>query len=144
MKSLDTNILLYALNRDCPEHAICAEVVRKALAESDSWVIADQVWFELYRLLRNPNVLSKPLDARRAAEAIEWYRTKSGLQNCAWECGNMTELSETWKENGFPVRRVFDLVLAVTLRNNGVDEFYTRNVAEFSDRGFRRLINPLE
>jgi predicted nucleic acid-binding protein len=118
--------------------------VRKALSEPDSWVIADQVWFELYRLLRNPNVLSKPLDARRAAEAIDWYRNKSGWRKCSWECKHMSELSEAWKEKDFPARRVFDLVLAVTLRENGVDELYTRNIADFTDRGFRRLINPLE
>jgi hypothetical protein len=35
-------------------------------------------------------------------------------------------------------------VLAVTLRSNGVDEFYTRNIADFRDAGFKHLINPID
>ena len=77
MKSLDTNILLYSINSDCPEHTICKQLVNKALIEKDQWIVADQVFFELYRLLRNPVVLQKPLTASEAADTINWYREKS-------------------------------------------------------------------
>ena len=40
--------------------------------------------------------------------------------------------------------RFHDLVLAVTLRANGVDEFYTRNVADFRDAGFTGLVNAID
>lgn len=43
----------------------------------------------------------------------------------------------------FPRRRTYDLVLGVTLRNNGVTEFYTRNVADFREAGFERIVNPI-
>ena len=71
MKSLDTNILLYSINTDCSEHAICRQLVDKALSEKDSWIVADQVWFELYRLLRNSVVLQNPLTASQAAKTID-------------------------------------------------------------------------
>ena len=76
MNSIDTSVLLYAINRDCPEHGAAIGLVRRALAEPSSWIVADQVWFELYRLLRNPSVLSAPLSAADAAETIEWYRAR--------------------------------------------------------------------
>jgi predicted nucleic acid-binding protein len=44
----------------------------------------------------------------------------------------------------FPRRRTYDQVLAVTLRSNGVSEFYTRNVLDFRDAGFTRVINPID
>lgn len=44
----------------------------------------------------------------------------------------------------FPRRRTYDLVLAVTLRSNGVTEFYTSNVTDFRDAGFTRLVNPID
>ncbi|MDP3176585.1 MAG: hypothetical protein Q8M76_01695, partial [Spirochaetaceae bacterium] len=105
MKSLDTNILLYAINKDCREHAMCASLVRQALGEPESWIIADQVWFELYRLLRNPAVLPHHLGAGDAAAAVHWYRNKSGWLHCAWETGMMEQLEGVWKDSSFAARR---------------------------------------
>lgn len=51
MKSLDTNMLLYAINVDCAEHEPARDLVDRALSESDEWIVADQVYFELYGLL---------------------------------------------------------------------------------------------
>jgi predicted nucleic acid-binding protein len=49
LKSLDTNILLYAINADCAEHKNCSALVRTSIEEPGEWIVADQVWFELYR-----------------------------------------------------------------------------------------------
>jgi predicted nucleic acid-binding protein len=71
VKSLDTSILLYALNADCEEHARARKLVESALSEPDRWIVADQVYLELYRLLRNPAVLATPLSSADAAQTIE-------------------------------------------------------------------------
>ena len=119
MNSIDTSVLLYAINRDCPEHGAAIGLVRRALAEPSSWIVADQVWFELYRLLRNPSVLSAPLSAADAAETIEWYRGRSG-----------------WL--------TFDAVLAATLKAHGVRTLYTRNSRDFRTMGLFEVSDPIE
>lgn len=144
MKSLDTNVLLYALNADCPEHEACAALLRAALAAPESWIVADQVWFELYRLLRNPAVVRRPLGAKDAASAVAWYRDKSGWQHCHWNSSMMGDLSRAWGDPLFPARRVFDLVLAITLKSVGVKDLYTRNVKDFATLGFFAVSDPLE
>ena len=144
MKSLDTNIFLYSINSDCPEHVLCRQLIDKALNEKDSWIIADQVWFELYRLLRNPIVLQHPLTASKAAETIEWYREKSGWLKCAWEPDMMKELNLLWEEESFAARRSFDAILAITLKAHGVKDFYTRNNKDFDSFNFFTVINPLK
>ena len=143
MKSLDTNILLYAINRDCAEYQVCREVVDQALAEPDSWIVADQVWFELYRLLRNPAILQKPLTSEQAVACSQWYRESSGWLQCAWEPALMKELYPFWKNSAFPPRNIFDLKLAITLKSHGVKGFYTRNTKDFTDLDFFTLYNPL-
>lgn len=143
MKSLDTNILLYSINTDCSEHTICKKLVDKALNEKDSWIVADQVWFELYRLLRNPVVLQNPLDAAQAAGTINWYREKSGWLKCAWEPDMMKELNSIWNEKFFSAKKSFDAVLGVTLKAHGVKDFYTRNIKDFENFNFFSVINPL-
>ena len=143
MKSLDTNILLYSINSDCPEYLLCRQLVDKALNEKESWIIADQVWFELYRLLRNPVVLQNPLTATQAAETINWYREKSGWLKCAWEPDMMKELYPIWNKEYFSAKKSFDAVLAVSLKAHGVKDFYTRNIKDFENFNFFSVINPL-
>jgi toxin-antitoxin system PIN domain toxin len=144
VKSLDTNILLYALNADCAEHTRARMLVESTLSEPDRWIVADQVYFELYRLLRNPSVLSAPLSASDAAHTIEWYRSRSGWLHCAYDAGLMERVTSAWAVESFEARATFDLVLAVTLAANGVREFYTRNADDFVPFGLFTVRNPIE
>jgi predicted nucleic acid-binding protein len=143
LQSMDTNILLYAINADCPEHTVCADFVKTALDRGDEWIVADQVWFELYRLLRNPIVLSKPLSSGEAADTVAWYRNTTGWQHCAWEPRMMAMLASRWALDSFPVRRSFDLILAITLKEHGIEVFHTRNTKDFEGLNYFRVVNPL-
>ena len=144
MNSLDTNILFYSLNEDCPEHAACQALVGKALVSPHEWIVADQAWFELYRLLRNRQILSQPLSASEAAEKVDWFRRHSGWARCAWEPFLREKLKPLWAAESFPARRTFDLILALTLKTQGVTEFFTRNTRDFEGYGFFTVTNPLE
>ena len=144
MNSLDTNVLLYATNRDCPEHERAHTLISHALVEAGSWIVADQVWFELYRLLRNPAVLGQPLSAKAAAETIQWYQDKSGWLRCAWEPGMMGDLESLWNRDSFSGRNTFDAVLAVTLKGHGVTKLFTRNANDFDAFGFFQVEDPID
>ena len=74
MKSLDTNILVHALDTASPHHAACFPLYESLLRDRNTWVLADQVFFELYRLLRNPAVFRHPLTASQATRTIERIR----------------------------------------------------------------------
>ena len=115
----------------------------EALKERDSWIIADQLWFELYRLLRNPVVLEKPLSAAEASSTVKWYRESTDWLQCSWEPDLMTDIYDIWSKDDFAARKCFDARLALTLKNHGVTEFYTRNTDDFKSLGFFKVINPL-
>lgn len=144
MNSLDTNLLLYAANEDCEEYSKAGALVRQALDHPAEWIIADQVYFELYRLLRNPIVLEHPLSAAQAWQIVDFYRHQSGWMHCCYEASFMTEIAELLKRNEFPPRRTFDSVLAITLKKHGVDTFYTRNTRDFEAFQWFALIDPLD
>ena len=144
MNSIDTNILFYATNLDCREHEASRLFIDRALREGESWIIADQVWVELYRLLRNSSVLEKPLSAEQAAGTVSWYREKTRWLRCAWEPSMMSGLETLWNRLDFPAGRIFDAVLAVTLKNHGVKRFYTRNTKDFNGFGFFEVVDPLD
>ncbi len=144
MVSLDTNILYYATNADCAEHGQAVKIYLKMLDSASSWIIADQVLMEYYKLIRNPVVLENPLSAPEAFERVDVIRNRYGCLHCSFESQHWSTVVEWLKRPGFPHTRVFDLVLAVTLRANGVESFYTRNVRDFEPFGFFEVIDPIE
>lgn len=144
MKSLDTNILLYAADEDCPEHDAAIRLVTEALHSPAEWMLSDQVLFEMYAGLRHRGVFAKPLSAAEAARRVAFLRDESGFSFCCYELRSWPMIHAGLSSPAFPRQRTYDLVLAVTLRSNGVTEFYTRNVADFRDAGFEQLINPID
>ena len=142
--SLDTNILLYATNEDAPEHEVCKDFFRQIIEDPAEWVIADQVYLELYRPLRNPRVMSNPLSAKPAAKHVAILRYEMGISHCGYA-------SECWKglirrlgADDFPYKRTPDAVLAAALLSYGVKIFYTRNTKDFEASGFESVINPVD
>lgn len=144
MKSLDTNILLYAADEDCREHAAAMLLLEGALAAPRDWMLADQVLFEFYAGLRNPRVFARPLSAGEAVKRVGFLREQSGFSFCCHELQSWPAIRENLAMRSFPRHRTYDLVLAVSLRRAGVDTFYTRNVGNFKNAGFRAVINPID
>lgn len=142
MIAFDTNILLYALNADCPEHAAARSFLEEC-AERDDVVVAELVLVELYVLLRNPAVVTSPRSAQAAAAACQVFR-----QNPRWALvENAPVMSDVWRFAARPRvarRRVFDARLALTLRHHGVTELATDNIRDFEDFGFGRVFSPIE
>jgi len=142
--SLDTNILLYAANEDAPEHGICKDFLQKVIENPVDWVIADQVYIELYRALRSPKVMSHPLSAVEAAGHVSLLRGGMGVMHCGYTTECWDRLLGHLQAEDFPYRRTHDAVLAATLLSHGVRTFYTRNTKDFVSSGFDRVTNPVD
>lgn len=141
MISLDTNVLLYALNRDCKEHERARTFLQWCSDRSDV-AIAELVLLELYVLLRNPAVVSRPLDAAGAVAACKPFRAHP-----RWALiENAPVMERVWEVAADPEgsrRRVFDARIAFTLLHHGVRELATCNVKDFAGLGFDRVFDPL-
>jgi toxin-antitoxin system PIN domain toxin len=139
--SIDTNILLYAQNQDCPEHDAAAAFLVERAGRTNV-AICELVLMELYQLLRNPAVVTRPLDGPEAAEVCQTFR-----RNPRWALiENAPVMNDVWglaARSGIARRRLFDARLALTLRHHGVDEFVTRNVNDFNDFGFSHVWDPI-
>ncbi len=143
MNSLDTHILVYAFNSSCTEHVRARTVLESLVAHPDDWIVADQVLIEFYRAIRNPSILAHPLSAADAYLRVAFVE-QSGCARCGWDHDLWKLLRVDMAQKSFPSRRVFDRALAHTLRAQGVDRFYTRNVRDFADAGFAEVLNPID
>lgn len=144
MKSLDTNILVHALDTASPYHTACYPIYESLLRGRNTWIVADQMLFELYRLLRNPVVFHSPLTASQATRIVERIRDGGAAMHCAYEARLWPKVMELLRR--FPNRKgilVFDAALAVTLHSKGVKTFYTRNTRDFRGFGIFDVIDPV-
>lgn len=147
MISFDTNLLLYSLNRDCPEHTAARAFFDSLPVAPGAVAICELVLIELYVLLRNPVVLKQPLDAADAASLVQTFRQHPTWRLIDYPGASSTVMDEVWHMAAQPHlgrRVVFDARLALTLRHHGVTEFATRNESYFASFGFARVFNPLE
>jgi toxin-antitoxin system PIN domain toxin len=144
MNSLDTNILIYAVNSDCVEHISAKQIYEAMLDRPHEWILSDQVLFEFYRGLRNPKILERPLNHQQAMKQIEFLRENSGVQHCAYETAFWGSFTQEFSKVQPKASHIFDQVLAVTLRQHGVETFYTRNTTDYSTAGFKFLVNPID
>jgi len=139
VKSCDTNILLYYVNRSCPEHAAAARYLEQNRDRED-FALCELVLVELYVLLRSPAVLANPLAAGPALDLVRRFRAHPRWAVVDYP-GNL--MDSTWKmaaAPNFPRRGIFDARLACTLRHHGVREFATRNTKRFEPFGFDRPV----
>jgi toxin-antitoxin system PIN domain toxin len=142
MMSCDTNILVYALHRQSPEHATASAFIRDHL-QDDSFAISEHVLAELYNLLRNPSVFTSEGSAKDATEIIQYFRG-----NPYWTVlrGDADIWNQVWRaaaQPDFPRRAVFDARLAFSLAADGVTRFATRNTKDFARFNVFDVFDPI-
>jgi toxin-antitoxin system PIN domain toxin len=146
MISFDTNLLLYSLNKDCPEYGAARTFFDSLPGTPGEVAVCELVLIELYVLLRNPAVLKQPLDAADAAAIVQTFRQHPTWRLIDYPGASSTVMDEVWRIAAQPNvgrRVVFDARLALTFRHHGVTEFATRNDSHFASFGFTRVFNPL-
>lgn len=118
-------------------------MIDQAQRDGENWILSDQVLFEYYRLVRNPRVLELPLSAPEAASFIEYFRNSLGVRYCAYEPRHLGAVLTRARAGDFLARRVYDLVLAETLKHHGVRRLYTHNPKDFEDLGCFEVVDPI-
>jgi len=145
MLSLDTNILFYALNTDAPLHAQAVAFL-ESLQADDSVALCELMLAELYRLLRNPVVLSHPLSAPEAVEIIQQFRRHPRWKVIGFPMESQSLHDHLWAlaaQPDFAYRRLYDARLALLLLQQGVTRFATVNTKDFVQMGFEQVWDPL-
>ena len=143
MKSIDTNLLVHALDHSSHLHGKAFPIYERLFSERQSWIIADQTLFELFRALRNPSVFHHPLSVGQATRVVEQIRDQGAAAHCAYDAKLWPQVMDLLRR--FPDRKgilVFDATIAVTLHARGVTTFYTRNIKDFRLFGLFDVVDP--
>jgi uncharacterized protein len=57
---VDTNVLVYALDADAPQHAAARALLDAARDEGATLFVTSQILYEFYSILTNPRRVPKP------------------------------------------------------------------------------------
>jgi predicted nucleic acid-binding protein len=111
---VDTNVLVYALDADAPQH----EAVEAAREASTTLFVNSQILCEFYSVVTNPRRVSKPRSAADAVAAI------SGLLGFLHVLPVPARAVDVWLDllRRHPVTGgdVFDLQIVATMQANGI------------------------
>ena len=143
--AIDTNLLVYAHNRNSPFHESAKNFIETVMNERDengnlSVCIPAQVFIEFISVVTS-NKLKTPLSISQATAIVQDY-LDAGITILTQKdsyLDNAIELLEQVTSR----KRVFDVAIAAILKDNQVSGIYTVNVEDFEGFTFLEAINPL-
>lgn len=146
MYALDTNILVYAHNTESPLHSLAKAFVNHVMNERDaegklSVCIPTQVLIEFLNVI-TWHRLEAPLSLSDATQIVQDY-LDTGVTILYPQPTQLDTLLSLLK--GVTTRKkIFDIALAATLKDNAVVNLYTVNTKDFKEFVFLNIENPLK
>lgn len=139
---LDTNVLVYALNADAPQHADSRAIVEAGFARKLPVALLPQVLVEAYAVLTDARRVERPLAPREAWSEIQ--ALQAGLPVFDLPVKVLDSLSELISE-GEPIgQEIFDVLLVAQMRAHGIATICTYNTEDFERFAGIRAETPEE
>ncbi len=140
---LDTNVLVYAADRSCPENATCSAVVESARRSPIPWYLTWGIVYEFLRVATHPRVFRTPWTTDDAWRFVDALLAAPGA-------GVLTATSRHAAVAGHTLREVpglrgnilHDAHTAILMREHGISRIYTRDT-DFHRFPFLQVIDPL-
>jgi predicted nucleic acid-binding protein len=139
---IDTNILVYANNKDSEFHSVCKSIVKKAINGDIQAAVAVQNLIELYAVLTDKRRVENPLSPIKAKELIEFYKD-SDIRIIAPSPLTIATIAKLIEKHSPKSQSVFDYLLVATMLDNGINVIYTANSEHFKHFDSITVINPL-
>jgi toxin-antitoxin system PIN domain toxin len=139
---VDTNVLIYAANRDSDFHEPCREAIEQCRARASPWYMSWPICYEFLRVSTHPKILPSPWSLGEAWRFLETL-LDSPTAGVLLPTNRHTELlSEVIAE--VPHLRgniLHDAHTAVLMREHGIKQIYTRD-SDFHRFPFLTVLDP--
>jgi toxin-antitoxin system PIN domain toxin len=140
---VDTNVLIYAADRDAADHAACRELVERFRSQKEPWYLTWGIVYEFLRVTTHPAIFRRPFSSRDAWSFLDSVLASPGLGMLTETERHLHVTREVFAElPGLAGNIVFDVHTAVLMRENGVRSIYT-NDGDFNRFPFVDVIDPV-
>jgi predicted nucleic acid-binding protein len=127
---VDTNVLVYALDGDAPQHAAARAVLDAAREASATLYVTPQILCEFYSTVTNARRVPKPSSPADAIAVIADLLTV--LHVLPIPAHMIEGLLDLLRRRPVTGADVFDLQIIATMQASGLRTIYTFNVADFA------------
>jgi uncharacterized protein len=134
---LDTNVLVYALNADSPQHADCRRVVDLSTAGALPAVLLPQILVECYAVVTSPRRIPRALTPQQAWAALRMLARALDVRPPAATL--LDDLDLLMTQHPRRGRDIFDLAIVAQMLDHGIRAICTCNVSDFGVAGIRAL-----
>lgn len=143
MFAVDTNVLLYAADRDAEQHTVCRRSLEEWRNQPSPWFLTWSICYEFIRVSTHPRVFQRPWTAGAARDFLDAIMVSPGLTILTPTDRHSAVLRKTLEE--LPDLRgnvIHDLHTAVLMREHGVSRIVTRD-NDFHRFPFLTVVDPL-
>jgi predicted nucleic acid-binding protein len=137
---VDTNVLVYALDADAPQHAAARALLEMAREASITLFTTSQILCEFYSIVTNPRRVSKPRSAADALTAIS--SLLAFLHVLPVPAHTVDGWMDLLRRHPVTGSDVFDLQIVATMQANGMQRIYTFNTADFEPFTELSVVTP--
>lgn len=140
---VDTNVLIYAADRDSPEHAKCRELVKQWRSQASPWYVTWGIVYEFLRVATHPKVFRKPFLLSDAWQFLSALFASPSLRVLAETDRHRHVANEVFTEvPDIAGNLVFDAHTAILMRENGIKTIYTRDT-DYNRFPFLDVFDPI-
>lgn len=140
---VDTNILLYAANRDCPEHATARSVLGRLYSEGTPWCLSWGILYEFMRVATHRAVFPSPLTAGQASGFLAPFLDSELVTVLAPTDRHRSVLSRILEKRPSASGNLFhDIHTAALMQEHGVEEILTSDT-DFLQFDFLKVTDPV-
>jgi predicted nucleic acid-binding protein len=126
---VDTNVLVYALDADAPQHAAARALLETARETGAALFVSPQILCEFYSIVTNPRRVPRPRSPTDAVSVIAGMLPF--LHVLPVPAHTVEGLLDLLRRHPVTGGDVFDLQIVATMQANGVPRIYTFNTADF-------------
>ena len=140
---IDTNVLLYSVNRRAREHEACRQLVERHRTDPLPWAVTWTILYEFLRVSTHPRVFEHPLSSKMAWSCVDSLLASPSLQVLVGGPRHREVARRTFAE--LPDLRgnlVHDAHTAILMREHGVRTIYTRDT-DFHRFPFLEVVDPM-
>lgn len=139
---LDTNVLVYAINPESPNHAPSAQVLHDALTGRIQASIAHQSIHEFYSVVTNKKKVQSPLTPGQAHMVATLLLQTPRVEKLAQDQSTTQLALALADEHGVSGPPFFDCLLAATAKQHNIGTIVTENTKDFSLYTFIKAVKP--
>jgi len=127
---VDTNVLVYALDADAPQHASSRALLMAGHDAHTTLYVTSQILCEFYSVVTNARRVQNPCSPVAALSAIS--SLLSFLHVLPAPAHTVEELIQLLRRQPVTGADVFDLHILATMNVNGIARIYTFNASDFA------------